>query len=329
MPYSIDGLRFSQWAKLIAHKYSIRQDISDAVGQVRRLDAGETMFLTNQLKEMIKDFFNIEVPVPLALQILPVLNDGNPGAEVYPYAQYEFFGQAKTMTASARDIPMINGQGLEFDSKYLSNFIGFETTFQQLRAAALANVPISSQFAIAAKFAQDARLDEIASIGDSNYGKTGFINDATIPLIAAITGTWSAATTAQIYADVAKLVNSIRIATHQIHKATDLLIDQTSWQYFQRAYAAGSDTTLAEYIEKNLKVKIEVWERLDLANAGGTGARIVAFEKNPMAMFIKNSVPFEVFGPYEEGGTSYVTKTHSRTAGFVAPYPYAAAYMDP
>ena len=70
---------------------------------------------------------------------------------------------------------------------------------------------------------------------------------------------------------------------------------------------------------------IEFWNRLDTANAGGTGGRALAYNKAAVRFLL--SFDFQEF-PVPSDGLIFEVKCLARLGGLAVPYPLATAYMD-
>jgi len=309
-----------------AQRYDAMRD--PVTGIARRADAGETMIVSKQLEHMMKEFFNIERPPLEMFTWLDRKNTAGPGATSITYIQREYFGQAKKIASYADDLPLVEGIGKSFTNSVEAYGAAFQISINDLQAAAMAGVPISAEKPAAARRVCDEAIDYLAAFGDPETTKTGFFNNASVPVITPITGTWSTATSDQIINDVMKLWNSIRVATKKVHNATHLLFDETSWGYLDRR-TTETDMTIRKYLFANLPgiQVMDSTERLNLADAAGTGPRIVAYEKNRMASWIEVPVDFDM-RPAQERNLSYITNCFCKSAGTIIPYPLTIAYMD-
>ena len=107
-----------QWVDM-AVKVISRNDmaIEDKVaGSLRRMDAGETFILAQQLEQMMAESFNVEYAPLEARQWFPVRSTTSPGAESVVYRQYERFGQALKISDFADDLPRVTAQGKRFEN---------------------------------------------------------------------------------------------------------------------------------------------------------------------------------------------------------------------
>lgn len=73
--------------------------------------------------------------------------------------------------------------------------------------------------------------------------------------------------------------------------------------------------------------EIEAWDQLALADAAGTGPRIVAYHKDPEVLSLEIPQEYEQLPP-QPVSLSFVINTHARCAGVLIPFPLGVAYMD-
>jgi hypothetical protein len=239
-------------------------------------------------------------------------------------------GQADFVNHYADDLPNVDVFTQETEVKVEP--IGVQYFFSTLdlqRAALDSTFRLDSARKESAINAMRRKHDEIAAIGSTRYGRTGFINSAAVPLVTPITGTWSGATSDQIVADIAKLWNSIPVANLDTDRPDTLVLDIASHQLIStKAYGTNSDKTILQYLKDNfdgLKT-VERWSRLATAGAGST-KRAIAYKKDKSVA--KYIVP-EVFAeePPQRKSLKVVTPCHAQTGFTDVRKPLAIAYMD-
>jgi hypothetical protein len=317
-------MRLRQWitsfvARVIANP-TIRED-------GRRLDAGETALLTQQLEHMMTELFNVEYPELKTRRYFPTDNSTPTGARTVAYRQYDKAGKAKIIANYGDDIPLVNVKGRKFYIPIVGLAAGYEISIQDIRAAAMANVPLDTMLAEVARMAIEFGIEELAAEGDADAGIVGFLNHPDIPIVPAVTGTWSTASPEQIIADCEEIWQSIPIVTKQIHYPTTLLLDPVSYKHTNK-HLTNSNVSVKKYLKENLEglQELDQWHRLQTAGAGGV-SRIMAYQKTPRTGRIVIPQEFEQFPP-QERNLAYKVPAHARCGGAKIPYPKAFAYMD-
>jgi hypothetical protein len=293
-----------------------------------RMDAGETALLTQQLEAMMTELFNTEYPELKTRRFFPVDNSQPNGARTVAYRQYDQAGRAKYPIANyGDDIPLVNVQGRKHITPIIGLAAGYEISIQDLRAAAMAGVPIDTMLADAARVAIEQGIDEIAAVGDADAGIEGFLNHSNIPTVTALTGTWSTASAEDIIADVEELWHEIPIQTNQLHYPNTLILDPISYKHTSK-HLTNASVSVKKYLLENLEglTGIDQWHRLQTAGAAGV-SRIMAYQKSPRTGRILIPQEFESFPP-QERNLSYIVPCHARCGGAMVPYPLAFGYMD-
>lgn len=253
----------------------------------------------------------------------------SPGHKTVTYRIISQSGAADYVKGKSNDIPRADVHATEFEVKIEA--LGVEYAWDVMELDNVAVDPTIKLDAERKKAAIDAvrlKHDEAAAIGSTKLGRTGFLNSALVPLVSPITGTWSSATADQIIADVQKLLDAPRIATDNNHVADTLVVDDASWAILNRP-RANTDTTIRKWLMENVKnlKTIEVWSRLNTANAGGNGARLVAYKKDPGVVRYYNVQLMKELAP-QSRDYEVVVPCYGYTGFTNIRRPKAMAYMD-
>ena len=312
-----------------AYAQRLRESLGSLTENPRN-DALETAVFARQLEHIYTKTYDVLYPEFKARKFIPLDSSVPSGASSFTYRQFDEVGFAKMVANYADDIPDVTLFGKEFTANCHSMVVGYSYSIQDIRRAQMAGLPLTDQLARIAKRAVEAKIDSIAAFGDSTLGFTGFLNNANVPLVSVITGTWSTATADQIVADLDKLVNSIVIATKGVHMPDTLLLDISSFTLLnskQRSLA--SDVTILKwYLANNAFItNIDHWYLLATADAAGTGKRAVCYQRNQDVLGLVIPQEFEQFPPQVKN-LSFFVPCHARIGGVKIPYPLAIAYMD-
>src|SRR5262249_37010472 len=150
--------------------------------------------------------------------LIPIDSEVNPGAETVKFNVYDRRGIAKVIKSYADDLPRVDLVVTEVRSPIRSLGISYGFSQQELRAAAMAGMPLETQKATMARRAIEEAIDKIGAKGDSLNGLNGLLgipnaNTYTVPNGAGGTATWGGATpkTAdEILADLNGIINTVR-----------------------------------------------------------------------------------------------------------------------
>ena len=317
-------MKSRQWIKTFISKVKKNPDLRE---DGLRFDAGQTTMFQRQLEYFIRELFNVEYPEHKSKMFFPVDNSAPNGTTTVTHRQYDTAGRAKVIANYADDIPLVNVIGTEFPTQVVGLGAGYEISIQDLRAAAMAGVPLEAELADAARNAIELGIDEVAAVGDADAGLVGFLNHASIPLVAPDNAPWSGATPDEIVADIEKLWASIAVATNQIHMPDTLLLDPASWGHLNQRMT-DTDVNIKKYLLANLEnlKGLDQWYRLTDAGAAST-TRIMAYQRTPRTGRIIIPQEFEQFSP-QQRNYSYIVPCHARVGGAKIPYPFAFAHMD-
>lgn len=309
------------------------KDIIDQLNRRRldgeeKLDVGETAALTRSLIAWKAKVHDVIYPDLKIRNFVPVSHDADPGAETVMYRQYDMYGMAKVISNYADDLPRVDVLQKEFPIKVRSLGDSFGYSAQDLRRAALSGNMIDAKRAIAARRGMELAIDDFGAFGFEDA--PGFLNNSNVPLVTPITGTWATATSAQIIADLNKLVNSIFTTTKTTWVPDTLILPTSAYAAISStAYSTQTDKTVMRwFLDNNPHIKnIDYWYKLDTADAARTGARAVAYKRDPAVLELEIPMEFNQMPP-EAQNLAWKVACEARIAGCMVYQPKAIAYMD-
>jgi len=296
-----------------------------------RLDAGETAALARQLEHIYAKTYDIKYAELKARRFIPIDTTVDSAADFFTYRQWDMFGMAKIIANYADDLPRVDALAKEFPAPIKSLGASYAYSIQDMRRAAKTGSQLSERRARAARRAHEQAFDEIMALGNADAGIGGFLNNANVPIVSAITGTWvtSSATPLQMLADLNELASSIVLATLEMFEPDALLLDHTAFKLVNTTPMSvdNSMTVLKYFLENSPYIRnVEQWNKLNTAGAGGT-SRAVAYKRDEEVLSGVEPQPFEQFPP-QWRNLEAVVPTHSRIGGVRIQYPLGIAYMD-
>jgi hypothetical protein len=251
----------------------------------------------------------------------------SPGHKTVTYRIISQSGAADYVKGKSNDIPRADVHATEFEVKIEA--LGVEYAWDVMELDSVAVDPTVKLDAERKKAAIDAvrlKHDEAAAIGSTKLGRTGFINSPLVPVLTA-SGVFSGLTTDVMIAQIRRVLDAPRVATDNIHIADTLAVDDGTWELLN-APRANTDTTTRKWLMENLKIKnIEVWSRLNLANAAGNGPRIIAYKKDPGVVRYYNVQLMKELAP-QSRDYEVVVPCYGYTGFTNIRRPKAMAYMD-
>lgn len=300
-----------------------------------RNDAGETAAFQRQLEYVIAETYRVEYPDLRAKDFIPVDTRVPSGAESFVWRLWDYAGMAKIISNFADDLPTVEILGAEKAQGIKSVGVGYTYSIQDVRAAQLANLPLETEKADAARRAHENKIEKLAAFGDSAEGLPGFLNNPNVPILSPpgdLNGAWlnPATNPKDILKDLHKLANSVRVATKGTHAPDTMLLPIEFFDHLStlRLSDLTEVTVLQAFLKTSPYIKnVDQWVQLDKADALGTGPRVVVYQRNPRAVSLVIPQQFEQFPPQLQG-LGFKIPCHSRIGGVVWRYPLSAAYAD-
>jgi len=299
----------------------------------QRWDDKFTAALSRQLEFVKARTFDVVYPEMKARRFFPVSNEADSGAETITYEQWDSFGMANVIANYADDIPESDVLVEEFTAKVKGFASSFKWSIQDLRRSAMANSNLQSRKAMAARRSVENRLEDVGAFGVLNGGLTGGLNNANIPVTPAPVGNWTLLTPADdIINDLNTLVDAIVVANKETFLPDTLIVPTEKFSILaQKRVSTTGDTgttILQQFVASNPYINtIESWFKARLADAGGTGPRIMAYKRSPEVLSFEIPQEFETMPPQAKN-LAFKVPVHARAAGVLVYYPLACGYMD-
>lgn len=307
-----------------------------ALGISQRLDALDTAYLERELESVEQTIYEKVYADFKARQIIPLDMSDDPGAKTVSYDMFDRFGLAKIITNYADDLPMADAFKTRHSAVVHSIGIGWQYTVEDLLGAAMARklgrvgADLLQERASSAREGSEAKFDALAASGDSGAGLGGFVNNANVQLVAEVTGDWPTATAAEIMGDLDALVNAVVTQTKGRLAPDTLVLPLTR---FLIVASKPVDTTnqksvLQSWLERNPWIKdVFWWDKLELADAGSDGPRMICFKRDPRVVVAKIPQDYVTLPPQAKN-LAFVVPGYMRVGGTVVRYPVAMGYMD-
>lgn len=335
------------------------RDMSAAVARglkatVGRADANETALFARQLEYIFTQTYDILYPELKARQLIPVDTRVPSGADSFTYSQFDKRGMGKIVHNYGIDFPNADVMGKQFKQSIVSLGASYQYSIQDMRAAAMAGLPLEARKAEAARFAIELKLEDLAAAGDTATGLKGLTNAPSIQAVTkvslnnagATSSTWASlitdalakgnltAAAQEIQKDVLALQKTIFTTTKGVHIPDTLVLPTDAFAVLATTPRAPgfTDDSLLDYIlEVSPWLKsIEFWPRLDGAAPSAVNSvwgRVMCYQKDPKVLALIISQEFEQFAP-QPRNMSFIVPVHMRTGAVEVRYPLAVAYMD-
>lgn len=250
------------------------------------LDAADvTIAFAREFEHIDQELTRTEFAPLSSEQLIPYDPGGGPTAQAETYRMVTQVGRARFAAHTAGDIPTVNVKAKEKTQKTEMLTVGYEyDVMDLLRSAENPTVRLDTELKTGAVEAIARLHEETAALGNAEFGWPGFVNCEDVPLVTPLTGDWLQTTTTpdDILNDVLELFYSVKSATLGVIEADTMAIPLSYEKLFNRRLGDGSDTTIREWLLKNIPglKSIVSWQFLDTADDAGTGPRVVVYRKS-------------------------------------------------
>lgn len=293
------------------------------------LDAAENVFFQRQLERIEPAMYEVQYAERKARQLVPTGELIPDGIEVVTVRSMDRRGTAKRIANAADDLTQVNVFANEYSAKLWDYGVAFGYTKAELKAAQIGAMPLDSMRARAAREAIADKVDELVAVGDSDVGNEGLLTlSNTHDVTSDLTGSWEAADSDEILADLNAIIHKIPDESKDVEKAKRLILPTKLLRLIsKRARSSTSDTTILEYFKSNnTGLEVMDWERAN--GAGATGKhRIVAYDPNPTKIRFLMSVEMEMQEP-QLVNFSYKVNLRMRAGGVALYLPKSVCYGD-
>lgn len=282
------------------------------------------MWLAREITQLDPTKYWVEYPAKKAREVFPVDTSVGKGFKKYTYKQYNKTGQAKIMNSKATDIPKLNVFADEFTANVFDMAIGQDFSQQDLDVAARTGDNLDGDFIMVAREAHIYKENDVAFYGDSASGLDGLTVNANIGNTVAINGAlgsplWtgaSAKTAAEVYFDVADMIDSVNVETKGTHIANAVMFPLSARPQLNAVYNTLNGDSVLTVLKKNFP-EVSQWEFVNELETAGTGSTRVmyAYDKNPLVL--RMIVPFEteVLAPVAKESMGYVVNSRMGIGG--------------
>lgn len=256
----------------------------------QRADADDGLIFARQLEQIDPRRFEIKYkPLGRWREVLPTVNV-TPGLDRITYRIEDMQGEVEPKTVGATDVPYVGISTEEFSNSVVGKGLGYKYTIMELQRAAFAGVPLQDRYQRSVLRGYEKNLDKTMFDGDVLEGLEGLINHTGVSNNeAAAPGTGSDKTWAGLdktndekIADIRGMITTIAAQSQENYNAdmTDfvLLLPRVPYDALNQRMAAGTDTTVLQFILSERKfgiVDVKVIPDLSGAGTGSTDLAIM------------------------------------------------------
>lgn len=303
---------------------------AELIGRVAKLDAKDSAFLDLQLQSVETQIYRKEYPALKARSFIPLKADVPGGAESFAYYVFDVFGQADWASNYSDELPPQGIRGEKVTGKVEGIVDSYGYSSQDLRAAAMANMPLDAELAQAAMERIEFKVDATAALGDKSKGFIGMARHPNVDILQA-TGTWASQTGDVILADLHRLAGYAFVQTKELFPADTMLLDTASYDLISTKPVNTSGvegrTVLSAFLASNPHVKsVQSWTKLGTASDAG-GKRAICYKRDSRVLQLVIPLETQTHEP-QRRGLRYVIPLEMRFGGVIVRQPKAITYMD-
>lgn len=343
------------------HRYDLADYVTpqvlEAMGQDRN-DSGGTAFALRALTDLESRTFDVKYPELKARQIFPVFTGLDPATEIYAWQQFDRVGTAGLIHDYSADMPSSEVVMNEFSSRCLSIGTSYNYSYQDIRRARMAGIPLETRKALAARRSMEQAFEQIAWYGIKQIPGTGaaqglqfapVTQNTSDPLamygmsnfpgltVTTTTNNWTLAGTSvnTILSDFNALQLSVIQTSKGVHQPDTLILPLSIWSTL--AVTARSttftDDSILQFMQKQSPwLKAVYWttmlENAGLKQDGATpGPRILLCERNEENFSLIVPQEFEQLPP-QMVNMAFKVPCHMRVGGIRVPYPLSVNALD-
>ena len=288
-------------------------------------DAG--LFTARQLEVVRNKIYEEKLPQMNGLSLVPISSEAPEWAETITEKTYSSAGMAKIIANYADDLPRADVAAQERAVKVKSIGASYGYNLQELQAAVANRTDLPRVKGRAARRAVEIKMNQIALLGDEEYGLNGFINHPNLGETS-ITGSWKTQAAEKILEDLDNLYNTVVLQSKGVHQPTHLIVALSDYQTLGSKYLNNSSkTSVLEFFQKkypNLTIQ-GIWE-LEKAGSGGKNLAI-CYEKSVDNLNLEVPKDFQQL-PAQERNLELVVNCIARVGRVFLRYPLSATKAE-
>lgn len=261
------------------------------------------------------------------LSLVPMSSEAPEWAETIVERTFDTVGMAKVIANYADDLPRADVAMKERAIKVKNIGASYGYNLQELKAAAANQTDLPASKARAARRAVEIKMNEIALLGDKEFGLNGFINHPNLGETT-IAGGWKAAKADAVLADLDNLHDTVILQSKGTHQPTHLLLALSDYQTLSSKYMDTADKVdvLTFFKRKHPNLVIQgLWE-LEKAGSGNKNL-VICYEKNADNLSLETPQDFTQL-PAQERNLELVVNCIARIGGVFLRYPLSATKAE-
>lgn len=234
-------------------------------------------------------------------RLIPVDTSAPQWAPSVSFYTQDAVGKAKFINGKGDDIPLVNLLMSKYEATVNMAGIGYSFSLEEIGAAQQMSVNLSNDGAMAARFAYERLVDDVAFVGEATLGTEGLYNTTGITSVAAA-ATWSTATADQILADINGLLTGIMTASNGVEYANTLILPLASYGMIATK-RIGPDTsmTVMDFIRQSNVYTANTGQQLVIEGDHRLTTKAVVYRRDPAVVKMHMPMPLTFIPPQARG----------------------------
>lgn len=287
-------------------------------------DAAALAEFTRRMTEYVdNELDRMDYPETTYRQVFTLRTNIPRGADAYVKHEIEANGQDDWIDEEADNTPMLAVGTIPNTRPLLPRGMAYRITNTEVLRATQARMPIDMDKPTEARRIVEEGLDRVYWLGDAVTNIYGILTHPNIPSGAAVTGTWSSATAAQIEADILDVLNTRIGATQMVRGVWDFALPNSQFlKITQTRLGDYHSETIASWLISRIP-QLRQFVAADRLNGAGTAGADLGVLVPVGARFGYGLQPGDVQteGPHQVSmhGNDYLVS--AKTGGFFTTKP--------
>lgn len=298
--------------------------VSSVMGNVAmREDAG--ILSARELDFVKAQTYGLKFPEMKGLSLVPMASDVPEWVDTITYVYYDEVGMAKIIANYADDLPRADVEGKEVTLKVKQLGVSYGYNNRELAQSLATGRNLPMRKAAAARRAIDVKLNQIAMVGDNQYGLYGLTNHPNIGITTLPSNKdWNTGspTAQELLDDVAALYDAVRVQSKGVHTPNQILLPTKHLSLLRRTYLSNSNgKTVLERLQNDYPA-LQFVEVPELQAQAGQKSQIIIGEFDATNITHEMPQPFKQL-PAEARNLEIVVNCTAASAGVAVHYPLA------
>lgn len=291
----------------------------------------DAIFLEKELRTIESKVFEKQYADITYQNLLPVDTATVDAADdTYVYRVMDRVGKFKVIQDRASDLPRVDITRKEITNKVVSIGASYGYTIKEVLAARRENIPLETGRVAAVRRAYEEKVQDVAYLGDSSVGMTGFFNSPDVNSLN-ISGAWFSptATADDMLAILNSAVRYMVKNSNMVERPNTMLLAYEDHAILNETpRSSTSDTTVLEYFLRNDQYISSIIPMNELDGMAGSGKnRMVLYNRNPEKLKLHIPQVLQSLPP-QRFKLEYEVACHARVMGTTIYYPKSVLYVN-